>query len=432
MKPGFIDKLLRRLERLRPEEVQRQVLRLVREKGFLETIFNTIQEGIIVTDLGGRIVYLNVAAAGFFALDPEASIGKPLAEGVRGLDWSALVSLDGEPGKTVSRDMEVFYPVNRYLNFYAVPLNLEEGGGGGGRRDRRNPAPPMETPAEQRFGYAMIVRDITESRRSAQETLESERLNALTLLAAGVAHEIGNPLNSLTIHLQLMERQLRRLPAEAARERAGLEESVRVARDEIRRLDFIVSQFLRAIRPQGLTTRREDVNEVVRESVSFLEMEIRDRDIIVETDLAEGLPALEIDRDQIKQAFYNVIRNAFQAMRTGGILRITSALEGDFVTIVFTDTGGGIDPESMGRIFEPYWTTKSGGTGLGLLIVRRIVRAHGGEIGLESDAGRGLAFTIRLPHGDRRVRMLALSGGEVAAGDGAPVDLLGAVPEGAS
>ena len=276
----------------------------------------------------------------------------------------------------------------------------------------------------------MIVRDITESRRSAQETLESERLNALTLLAAGVAHEIGNPLNSLTIHLQLMERRLRRLPPEAARDRADLEESVRVAKDEIRRLDFIVSQFLRAIRPQTLTTRREDVNDVVRESVSFLEKEIRDRDVIVETDLAGGLPPVEIDHDQIKQAFYNVIRNAFQAMKTGGILRITSALAGDYVAVVFTDTGGGIPPESMGRIFEPYWTTKSGGTGLGLLIVRRIVRAHGGEIGLESDAGRGLAFTIRLPHGDRRVRMLALSEGgreegaadlpDVAPGGGVP------------
>ena len=418
MKPGFIDKLLRRLERLRPEEVQRQVLRLVREKGFLETIFNAIQEGIIVTDLSGRIVYLNVAAAGFFALDPEESIGKPLAERVRGLDWDTLVSHDGGPEKTVSRDMEVFYPVNRYLNFYAVPLNLEEGGGR--REGRGNNGPPPAGPpavAEQRFGYAMIVRDITESRRSAQETLESERLNALTLLAAGVAHEIGNPLNSLTIHLQLMERRLRRLPPEAARDRADLEESVRVAKDEIRRLDFIVSQFLRAVRPQGLTTRREDVNDVVRESVSFLEKEIRDRDIIVETDLAGGLPPVEIDHDQIKQAFYNVIRNAFQAMKTGGILRITSALAGDYVAVVFTDTGGGIPPESMGRIFEPYWTTKSGGTGLGLLIVRRIVRAHGGEIGLESDAGRGLAFTIRLPHGDRRVRMLALSEGDDGGGE---------------
>ncbi len=408
MKPGFIDKLLQRLGRLRPEEVQRQVLRLVREKGFLETIFNTIQEGIIVTDLAGRIVYLNAAAADFFALDHEASLGKPLADRVRGLEWDTLVSpRDGQPpgGKTVSRDMEVFYPVNRYLNFYVVPLNLEDG-------RRAGPA------VEEQFGYAMIVRDITESRRSAQETLESERLNALTLLAAGVAHEIGNPLNSLTIHLQLMERRLRKLPPEAARERADLEESVRVAREEIRRLDFIVSQFLRAIRPQGLTTRRENVNDVVRESVSFLEMEIRDRDILVETDLAEGLPLLEIDHDQIKQAFYNIIRNAFQAMKTGGILRITTGLEREFVEVVFTDTGGGISPESMGRVFEPYWTTKSEGTGLGLLIVRRIVRAHGGEIGLQSDAGRGLTFTVRLPHGDRRVRMLALSEG--SAPDGEP------------
>lgn len=404
MKPGFIDKLLQRLGRLRPEEVQRQVLRLVREKGFLETIFNTIQEGIIVTDLAGRIVYLNAAAADFFALDHEESIGELLAERVRGLDWNTLVAHDGQPGKTVSRDMEVFYPVNRYLNFYAVPLNVENTRRGGGGT--------TATVSEERFGYAMIVRDITESRRSAQETLESERLNALTLLAAGVAHEIGNPLNSLTIHLQLMERRLRKLPVECGRERAHLEESVRVARDEIRRLDFIVSQFLRAVRPQALATQREDVNAVVRESVSFLEREIHDRDILVEMDLAPNLPPLEIDRDQVKQAFYNVIRNAFQAMKTGGILRITSALEGDYVAVVFTDTGGGIPQESMGRVFEPYWTTKSGGTGLGLLIVRRIVRAHGGEIELQSDAGRGLTFTIRLPHGDRRVRMLALRGGE--------------------
>ena len=117
-------------------------------------------------------------------------------------------------------------------------------------------------------------------------------------------------------------------------------------------------------------------------------------------------------------------------MKTGGILRITTALEGDHVAVVFTDTGGGIPPESMGRIFEPYWTTKSGGTGLGLLIVRRIVRAHGGEIGLESDVGRGLTFTIRLPHGDRRVRMLALSEGD-SEGEEETVDRPDAGAEGA-
>ncbi|MBV9657046.1 MAG: PAS domain-containing protein [Verrucomicrobia bacterium] len=405
MKRGFVDKLIARLGRLRPEEAQAHVLRIVREKGFLETIFNAIQEGIIVTDPNGRIAYLNTAAAQLFGLNHDTALGQPLDSAVRGLDWASLANADGGRDKFVSRDMEVFYPANRFLNFYVVPLLLEETP----RAARRRGGRPDEAARVERAGHAMIVRDLTESRRNAQETLETERLNALTLLAAGVAHEIGNPLNSLNIHLQLMERKLRKLPLG---DRAELEDSVRIAKDEIRRLDFIVSQFLRAIRPASLQTQIEDVNAVVRESVAFLQAEIEDRDILVETELAENLPPLEIDRDQLKQAFYNVIKNAVQAMQSGGILRITSGAEPEYVCVAFTDTGGGISQEHLNKVFEPYFTTKASGSGLGLLIVRRIVRAHGGEIELRSDEGRGLTITIRLPRRDRQVRMLALREGD--------------------
>lgn len=395
MKPGFIDKLIERLGRVRPEEARAHLLRVVREKGFLETIFNAIQEGILVTDSRGQILYVNGAACAFFGMTPETALGRPLAERVRGLDWDALTR--AEAGKLVSRDMEVFYPANRFLNFYVVPLRLEDSAESDEHRRSKTAS------GGDRIGYAMIVRDITESRRSAQATSEDERLSALTLLAAGVAHEIGNPLNSLNIHLQLMERKLRRAPVGV---RGDLEESVRVAREEIRRLDFIVSQFLRAIRPAPLRLEPAEINAVVEESLSFLHAEIIDRDILVEKDLARGLPRLQIDRDQTKQAFYNLIRNSFQAMNNGGILHLKTALEGDFVAVSFTDTGGGIAPENMTKVFDPYFTTKSNGSGLGLLIVRRIVREHGGEMELRSDTGRGLVVTIRLPHGDRRARML--------------------------
>ena len=385
MKTGFIDKLISRLGRVRPEEARAHLLRVVKEKGFLETIFNAIQEGIIVTGPHGRIVYLNDSACSFFGLNPRESLGQPLAEQVRGMNWPSFSGTQD----LVSRDMEVFYPAHRFLNFYIVPLRLGEDGN--------------DDDETGEVGYAMIVRDITESRRSTQETIESERFNALTMLAAGVAHEIGNPLNSLTIHLQLMERKIRKLPPES---RDGLAESVRVAQDEIRRLDFIVSQFLRAVRPTDLQTQPADVNAVLAESVSFLNAEIADRDILVELDTAKNLPPLELDRDQMKQAFYNVIRNSFQAMKSGGILRIATTLEPDFVAVGFSDTGGGIAPENMGKVFDAYFTTKSSGSGLGLLIVRRIVREHGGEIELRNDTGRGLTVVIRLPHGDRRARML--------------------------
>ena len=387
MKAGFVEKLIGRLGKIGPEEVQNYFLRLAQEKGFLETVFNSIQEGIIVTDSKGRITYLNDAACQLFGIDSDDSLGKRLDERVRGLDWNAL-SQEG----AVSRDVEIFYPANRFINFYSVPLVIE----------RKSDEQKIDIFNEQ-VGHAIILRDITETRRSEQQTLESERLNALTLLAAGVAHEIGNPLNSLNIHLQLIERAARK--ADGAN-RAELTESVEVARAEVNRLDSIISQFLRAIRPTRPQLRPENVNVIVEEAVRFFAPEIKDRDIVVEQELRSDLPLIDIDRDQMKQAFYNVIKNSFEAMKARGILRIRTDKDDSHVIIRFIDTGGGISAENLSRVFEPYFTTKTSGTGLGLLIVRRIVREHGGELSIESSQGKGLTLTIRLPHVERRVRML--------------------------
>lgn len=384
MKRGFLDKLIERLPLVQPGEVQNYLVEIAREKGFLETIFNAILEGVIVTNPEGRILYLNRAACGFFGIESEASVGKPLAEVVRGMDWNALGCYGSG---SVSRDLEVFYPENRILNFYAVPLMSDE----------------KNASSREAVGLAIILRDITESRRETEETIEVERFSALNMLAAGVAHEIGNPLNSLNIHLQLMQRNLRKVPPKS---RASLEESVNVARSEVARLDNIITQFLRAIRPQALKLQPAEINEVLNEALQFLGPEIQDRDILLEKRLGHGMPLLQLDCDQIKQAFYNICRNAFQAMQSGGILHVETSQDAEHVKVVFADTGGGIAPENITRIFEPYFTTKSDGNGLGLLIVRRIVRAHGGEVMLESAPGRGLTVTILLPRADRRVRFL--------------------------
>jgi len=409
MKAGFLEKLIERLGRIGPEDVQNYFLRLAQEKGFLETVFNAIQEGIIVTDSKARITYLNDAACGVFGLEAGEATGKRLDERIRGLDWESLTRSSGP----VSHDMEIFYPQNRFINFYVVPLVMEQreptvvGGGasGGivaGRHGQTRPGSTIPATAEE-VGHVMILRDITESRRTAQQTIESERLNALRLLAAGVAHEIGNPLNSLHIHLQLMERSVQKLHDG---EKAELEQSIDVARSEVNRLDSIVTQFLKAIRPSRPQLRPENVNTIVEEAVRFFAPELQDRDIVVEQELRSDLPLLQLDRDQMKQAFYNVIKNSVEAMHRHGTLRIRTDLADTHVIVRFVDTGGGMSAENLSRVFEPYFTTKPTGSGLGLLIVRRIVREHGGELSIESSQGEGLTLTIRLPFIDKRIRML--------------------------
>jgi len=393
MKAGFLEKLIGRLGKIGPEEVQNYLLRLAQEKGFLETVFNAIQEGIIVTDSSGRITYLNDAACEFFGLDSEGSIGKLLDERVRGLDWNALA----HSGGPVTRDLEIFYPSNRFINFYIVPLVIES------RVDRNENASADDRGYSEQVGYAIIMRDITESRRTAEKTIESERLNALTLLAAGVAHELGNPLNSLNIHLQLMGRQARKLKG---KERDELQHSIEICRGEINRLDSIVTQFLRAIRPSRPQLQPGNINTIVEEAVRFFSAEIEARDIVVETELRSDLPLLQLDRGQMKQAFYNVIKNSFEAMKRRGILRIRTDMDESHVRVSFIDTGGGMSAETLSHVFEPYYTTKESGTGLGLLIVRRIVREHGGELAIESTEGKGLTLAIRLPFKEQRVRML--------------------------
>jgi two-component system, sporulation sensor kinase E len=382
VKSGFLEKLVSRLDRVVPGDVQQIVTRLIREKGFLEKVFEALHEGVIILDPDGVIGFLNRAACQFFGLDPEKATGEEISTQIRGLDWESL----GKPGRTISRDLEVFYPENRYLNFYLAPIDDAE--------DKGEP-----------LGYVMLVRDLTTTRAEAEETLESERLNALTLLAAGVAHEIGNPLNSLDIHLQLLGRKLKKLPPG---DRKPLEEHLSTAREEIQRLDQILKQFLHAVRPSTPHRERKDLHAILHETLKLLEPELAARKIAVQLDFTDSLPQADIDPGQFQQVFYNLIRNAYQALPCDQGRIIIRTRANDYETVIsIEDNGTGISPEHMGAIFEPYRTTKSSGTGLGLLIVRRIVREHGGEIAIESEENRGTRVRIHLPRGERPVRLLA-------------------------
>jgi two-component system, sporulation sensor kinase E len=381
MKSRFFDKLIERVDRVGSSEVQNFLNRLAEESDFFKNVFDALQEGIIVADKSGLIHYINNGASRLFGINPETITGEYIAENIQGLDWDNLIS---DRGSTVSKDLEVFYPENRYLNFYIKPIKT--------------------TPKDDELAYVMLIRDITESRKGEEEKIESERLNALTMLAAGVAHEIGNPLNSMNIHLQLLERKLKKAVPDLYE--AELRDLIDTSTDEVKRLDHIIDQFLKAIRPSQPQLEPTDVNALVKESMRFLEPEIKDRGISLTLELRSALPPLQLDPDQIKQAFYNVVKNASQATDQGGSITVRSDLTDEHVSVIFTDTGEGISASEMSDVFQPYFTTKKSGTGLGLLIIRRIIREHGGDIKISSEEGKGTSVTISLPRFHRNVRLL--------------------------
>ena len=382
-----LDRILGNLEDLDPANLTHAVQRLMKERRLLETVINTCQDGILVVDESGIIQYANAQGAQLIGLKEE-NVGKEILWKLvpdlrRSLEGSTFQ--DDEEGSFISRELEMSYPEERLVRLYMVPL--QEGMGVSRLRN-----------------LVIILTDITQERLSTEQLIESEKVNSVLMLASGVAHELGNPLNSLTIHLQLMERKLKKLSEVKDMEKLSF--SVEVCQKEVKRLDGIITHFLEAVRPYPPDLKELNLLHVLGEVMDVQGVEFENRSIPVEIDFHEKNPVIQGDSDQVKQVLFNLLKNSLEAMQKEERLKILCRGDDDNIYLQLADTGEGIAEEDISKVFLPYYSTKDKGHGLGMMIVQRIMREHGGRIGIDSKPGVGTVVTLQFPRKYRKARLL--------------------------
>lgn len=316
-----------------------------------EKLLNALKEGFIRLDPSGKVVQSNPAAKELLGMEVD----------------DALAALAVPCGVASTKDVEITYPVPRTLEVQTIPLDGET---------------------------IIYLRDITAERARTEEELRIGATKAVRDLAAGVAHEVGNPLNAIALNLQLLERD----PTDV--------ESIDICKKQVKRLDGIIRGFLRALRPVKPVLRPCSLAEPIRNCLSAFKSQFEERRISVTLQIPAALPAVAIDPDQMEQVFFNIVKNSLEAMKDGSSISIDMKFDDENVITVLTDSGEGIPQEQLLHLFEPYRTAKEKGTGLGLMISKRIVTDHGGSIAVESQTGTGTSFTISLPRLERRIRQL--------------------------
>ncbi|HEY7250431.1 MAG TPA: ATP-binding protein [Methylomirabilota bacterium] len=353
-------------------ELQADRISSLSEKAHLQGMVDQLEDGVIFLNPERHILFFNRAAETVVGLSLEQTVGLPIHE-VLDAAHPMLPFVDhvlaGAPG---IRNATVVLPqAGRDKEFLVSAFHMED--------------------AHRVMGVAILLKDL-ESVKTVQSLVSySAKLAALGRLTSGVAHEVKNPLNAMMIHVELLKEQLEDATPD-------VHQSLDVIGGEIRRLDRVVQGFLRFMRPQELTLKPVDLNGMLQSVGALLEAESQSHGVRFVFELDAALPLVSADEELLRQAFINILQNAEQAMPQGGAVRIRTRPEGaDWVRVVVTDQGVGIAPEDLDKIFKLYYTSKPGGSGIGLSIVYRIVQLHDGTVEAKSQPGRGTALIVRLP-----------------------------------
>jgi PAS domain S-box-containing protein len=349
---------------------------------YTDSILSSVAAGVVTLDSDGVVLTWNKAAAAISGVSAEQVVGMLCRQAI-----DALNIEDADKASTVSTIQKVFDTAEVYQGYKLCfhPLNKDE-------IYLNMSISPLLNNAGEQLGVVIIFEDITREIKMEQDFQRVGELAAVGQLAASIAHELRNPLSSIKGAAQLLREQYS--------DHLTIIEFLDIILEEVDSLSKLTTEFLDYARPMQLELRPTDVNDVVRKTLQLMFMQINDSRVALSENLAQDLPTIEIDDKQIEQVLRNIILNALQAMPGGGSLEIaTCAHRGHAggVELTVADTGSGIPPEKLDRIFTPFYTTKTKGTGLGLSVVRRIVENHGGRIDVASEEGKGSTFSIILP-----------------------------------
>jgi len=389
----FYQRALKKIDKLNAEQRRELLVSTIKEINLLETVIDSIDVGILVYDVNNELVMVNKYVQRILPLNYNDRTEISTAIGDEKLFEFFKETLRNHD-RVIDKEIDIFYN-GRYMLLSVNVLPLVQ--------NRRI------------TGSLIYIEDITEKRKDESRLRRAENLASLTTLAAGVAHEIKNPLGSISIHLQLLQKTL----AKNKYSDKKTDKYVNVINEEIGRLNKIVVDFLYAVRPMNLELREGNINNLITQLMEFIDLEMKQSNIMCLLELDENVPKILMDERLLKQALLNLIKNAQAAMPDGGVFTIATNFAENEIRISVCDTGVGISKENLSKIFEPYFTTRETGTGLGLTQVYKIVREHKGEITVDSAPDQGTEVKIILPLPQKNMRMLSYSKDEssVSAGE---------------
>lgn len=353
--------------------LEERAIQLVSIQDYTQAILRSITSGVLTVAPDGSVTTANLAAERMLGMREEEMVPRKLVVLFReddGLEDALERILSGRTPKLVTEAQLVTH-AGRTLHARVAMARLRDPGG-------------------REFGAVVTMEDVSEVKALTDQLIRADRLAAMGELTAGVAHEVRNPLGIIRASVQLVE--------DAGTDPSRVASATRVIKQEIDRLDRVIKALLDFGRPSVPTLREIDIEEVVGDVCLFTRQFAGQSGVEIDTEFASGMPLVMADPDQLKQVFVNLISNAVQAMeQTGGTITVRVWDDDSFVFVSVGDTGPGMTPQELTKVFDPFYSTKDSGTGLGLTIVHRIIDQHGGRIEVASVPGEGTTFTVALP-----------------------------------